>query len=74
MTVFARVNGSEFELEDRGQSGKNEVKVSCFGKHCVVFTIYDNVFKANGAEIFSRMTSLFRFQVAGRGTIMAELR
>ena len=47
------------------------MKVSCFGKHCVVVTIYDNVFKADGAENFSRMTSLFRFHVAGRGTIMA---
>ena len=50
------------------------MKVSCFGKHCVVVTIYDNVFKDDGAENFLRMTSLFRFQVAGRGTIMAELR
>ena len=34
---------------------------------------HDNVFKADGAESFSRMISFFRFQAAGRGTIMAEL-
>ena len=39
LIIFARVNGSAFELEDRGQSGKNEVKVSCFGKRCVVLMI-----------------------------------
>ena len=32
---------------------------------------HDNVFKADGAESFSRMISFFRFQAAGRGTIMA---
>ena len=39
LMIFARVNGSAFELEDRGQSGKNEVKVSGYGKQCVVFMI-----------------------------------
>ena len=64
MTVFARVNGSAFKMEDRGQSGKNEVKVLCSGKRCVVLMIM----YLSPMERKIEDDQFFRFQAAGGGT------
>ncbi len=49
LTVFARVNCSAFELED--SESVMFRKTMC--------RTHDNVFKADGAESFSRMISFF---------------